>query len=159
MGMGRKLRSRKLPSRWRETSSQPSAFSYQLGTNRVACGRPDSFVPRRIPGAGKMDAAPSPGLRSSLCSFLRHGSGAPRPLAHELSSFVAVAPCRTVRPVVGGLRPGKAQRAWEHRESGGEGWSGAVRENTKRDRAVESHPCAKNAQGWGTPRWWWCRVA
>jgi hypothetical protein len=27
--------------------------------------------------------------RSSLRSFLRHGCGAPRPLAHELSGFVA----------------------------------------------------------------------
>ena len=47
---------------------------------------------------GSWDAAPSPGLRSSLCSSLRSGCGAPRPLAHELSGFVADAPCRTVRP-------------------------------------------------------------
>ena len=33
--------------------------------------------------------APLPWLRSSLCSFPRHGCGAPRPLAHEPSGFVA----------------------------------------------------------------------
>jgi hypothetical protein len=43
-------------------------------------------------------AAPSPWLRSSLRSFLRHRSGAPRPLAHELPGFVAGAPLRSVRP-------------------------------------------------------------
>jgi hypothetical protein len=37
----------------------------------------------------------APGVASLL---LRHGCGAPHPLAHEPSGFVAFAPCRTVRP-------------------------------------------------------------
>jgi hypothetical protein len=53
-----------------------------------------------VPGI-MVAAAPSPWLRSSLRSFLRHGSGAPRPLAHELAGFVAVAPLRPVRPGIG----------------------------------------------------------
>jgi len=56
-------------------------------------------VPRfpEVPGVVAA-AAPSPWLRSSLRSFLRHGSGAPRPRAHELAGFVAIAPLRPVRP-------------------------------------------------------------
>ena len=70
----------------RPLAHELSGFVASLLAGRFA--QQSSKVKSRVKGSGTGVSAPH-GLWSSLCSLLRHGCGAPRPLAHELSGFVA----------------------------------------------------------------------
>ena len=105
-----RLQSRKLGSRWPETSFQLSA----IGQNQAGCLRAARFVLVRWHwrGQGSWRQRFRRGCRRRSAPSCTHGSRAPHPLAHELAGCVASLLRRPVRPQ-GGTNDSKVRELAE----------------------------------------------